>query len=109
LRTLPAAQKPEGFFNCWTRKEAYLKAVGEGLAAALDSFDVTLLPGEAPRMLTLEGDAVRAARWHLQTFRPAERYIGALAVLGQEGGAGGAGAPSAAWPVRTFSFSPALR
>jgi 4'-phosphopantetheinyl transferase len=94
LRQLPAHQKGAGFFNCWTRKEAYLKAVGEGLAAPLDSFDVTLLPGEAPRMLTLQGDAGRAARWFFQCFQPATGYVGALAV---EGGA---------WNVKTFQFDP---
>jgi 4'-phosphopantetheinyl transferase len=82
LRGLPQAVKEEGFFNCWTRKEAYLKAVGEGLAAPLDSFDVTLAPGDPPRMLTLEGDAARAARWVFRHFRPAEQYIGALAIEG---------------------------
>lgn len=55
LRTIPFPAKQEAFFNCWTRKEAYLKAVGEGLAAPLDSFDVTLALGEPPRMLTLKG------------------------------------------------------
>ena len=86
LRSLPPEVKPEGFFNCWTRKEAYLKAVGEGLAAPLDSFDVTLAPGEPPRMLTLEGDAARAARWSFRHFRPAEQYIGALAIEGEAPG-----------------------
>lgn len=94
LRRLPAADKPEGFFNCWTRKEAYLKAVGEGLAARLDSFDVTLAPGEPARMLTLEGDAARAARWFLTPFRPASGYLGALAI------------EAAPLPVRTFRFTP---
>ena len=82
LRALPSEIKEEAFFNCWTRKEAYLKAVGEGLAAPLDSFDVTLAPGEAPRMLTLEGDAERAARWYFDHFRPLPDYIGALAIEG---------------------------
>jgi 4'-phosphopantetheinyl transferase len=94
LRQLPEHQKREGFFNCWTRKEAYLKAVGEGLAAPLDSFDVTLAPGEQPRMLTLQGDAERAAGWSFECFRPAGDYLGALAV------------PGAARPVRTFRFLP---
>jgi 4'-phosphopantetheinyl transferase len=82
LRRLAAAQKPEGFFNCWTRKEAYLKAVGEGLAVPLDSFDVTLAPGEPARMLALEGDAERGARWSYHHLRPAADYIGAIAVEG---------------------------
>jgi 4'-phosphopantetheinyl transferase len=98
LRGLPREIKEEAFFNCWTRKEAYLKAVGEGLAAPLDSFDVTLAPGEPPRMLTLEGDAARAARWTFQHFHPADQYIGALAIEG---------APPAgdAWRVSTWSLA----
>jgi len=93
LRELPAAVKPEAFFNCWTRKEAYLKAVGEGLAAPLDSFDVTLAPGDEPRMISLEGDRERGARWFFRHFRPAPDYIGALAI---EGGGD--------WAVETFGF-----
>lgn len=101
LRKLPREIKEEGFFNCWTRKEAYLKAVGEGLAAPLDSFDVTLAPGDPPRMLTLEGDAARAARWTFRHFRPAEQYIGALAI---EGGPPGGGAGEA-WRVSTWAMA----
>jgi 4'-phosphopantetheinyl transferase len=92
LRGIPFPTKQEVFFNCWTRKEAYLKAVGEGLAAPLDSFDVTLAPGDPPRMLTLEGDAGRAARWSLHHLRPADDYIGAVAI---EGGT---------WELETWSF-----
>ena len=94
LRAIAAPRKEEAFFNCWTRKEAYLKAVGEGLAAPLDSFDVTLAPGDPPRMLALEGDAERAARWWLHHLRPAEDYIGAVAI---EGGV---------WKVETWAFWP---
>ncbi len=92
LRGIPFPVKEEAFFNCWTRKEAYLKAVGEGLAAPLDSFDVTLAPGEPPRMLTLKGDAERAARWFFHHFRPAPDYIGALAIEGGE------------WDVKTWEM-----
>lgn len=99
LRALPADRKEEAFFNCWTRKEAYLKAVGTGLAVPLDSFDVTLAPGEAPRMLTLEGDAERAARWYFEHFRPAEKYIGSLAIEGDPPGGGG-------WRVETWALNP---
>ncbi|HEV2854678.1 MAG TPA: 4'-phosphopantetheinyl transferase superfamily protein [Thermoanaerobaculia bacterium] len=92
LRSIPFPAKEEAFFNCWTRKEAYLKAVGEGLAAPLDSFDVTLALDEPPRMLTLEGDAGRAARWFFHHLRPAPDYVGAIAI---EGGT---------WEVRTWAF-----
>ena len=92
LRGIPGRAKEETFFNCWTRKEAYLKAVGEGLAAPLDSFDVTLAPGDPPRMLTHEGDAERAARWFFHHLVPAEKYVGAVAI---EGGA---------WEVKVWSF-----
>lgn len=98
LRKLSREIKEEGFFNCWTRKEAYLKAVGEGLAAPLDSFDVTLAPGDPPRMLTLEGDAARAARWTFRHFRPADRYIGALAIEGEPPGGG-------EWRVSTWAMA----
>lgn len=96
LRSLPAETKEEAFFNCWTRKEAYLKAVGEGLAARLDSFDVTLAPGEPPRMLTLEGDVERASRWFFHHFRPAPDFIGAVALDSTRAGGD--------WAVRTWSF-----
>jgi 4'-phosphopantetheinyl transferase len=93
LRGLPPEQKPTAFFNCWTRKEAYLKAVGEGLAAPLDSFDVTLAPGDPPRMLTLRGDPVAAQRWTLHHLLPADGYIGAVAMAGPR------------LPLRTWSFA----
>jgi 4'-phosphopantetheinyl transferase len=94
LRGIPFPLKEEAFFNCWTRKEAYLKAVGEGLAAPLDSFDVTLAPGEPPRMLTLKGDAERASRWFFHHFRPAPDYVGALAIEGGQ------------WDVKTWELVP---
>jgi 4'-phosphopantetheinyl transferase len=93
LRGIPVSRKEETFFNCWTRKEAYLKAVGEGLAAPLDSFDVTLAPGDPPRMLTLEGDAERASRWCFHHLVPADKYVGAVAI---EGGS---------WEVKTWTFA----
>lgn len=54
LDALPNEQWAEGFFNCWTRKEAYIKALGVGLAYPLESFTVSLAPGDRPRLITGE-------------------------------------------------------
>ncbi|MDH3639096.1 MAG: 4'-phosphopantetheinyl transferase superfamily protein [Gammaproteobacteria bacterium] len=67
------------FFNCWTRKEAYVKAVGDGLSIPLDSFDVTLMPGDPPRMLAdrLGGGM---SVWSLFDLKLAAGYVAALAL-----------------------------
>ncbi len=82
LRAVPDPLKARAFFNCWTRKEAYIKAVGEGLALPLDSFEVTLAPGEPARMLSMDGDAEKAGGWTLSEFEPEPGFVGALAVEG---------------------------
>lgn len=79
LRSLPASQQREAFFLCWTRKEAYIKARGQGLSLPLDQFDVTLSPGEKARLLATRPEAEDAGRWNLQHLDPAPGYIGALA------------------------------
>jgi 4'-phosphopantetheinyl transferase len=82
LRALPAELKPEAFFNCWTRKEAYIKARGEGLSLPLDQFDVSLAPGEPTMLLNTRGDPQETARWSLQALTPGPGYVAALAVEG---------------------------
>ena len=79
LAAVPAAERDRAFFRCWTRKEAYLKAVGTGITVRLDAFDVTLGPGEPARMLALDGDPEGAAAWRLHHLEPASGYLGALA------------------------------
>lgn len=82
LRTLPADQQTIGFFNCWTRKEAYIKAHGEGLSLPLDQFDVTLIPGEPAALLETRVASDRADRWALHALLPGPNYRAALAVEG---------------------------
>ncbi len=82
LAAVPEALREQAFFRAWTRKEAYLKAVGTGITVPLDRFDVTLAPDEPPRMLAMEGDAERAAGWTLFHLEPAAGYLGAVAVRG---------------------------
>jgi len=83
LMDLPESERPEGFFNCWTRKEAYIKAVGDGLSVALDSFRVTLQPGVPARMVDLYGSTGAAEYWTLHAFTPDPDYTGAIAYRDQ--------------------------
>jgi 4'-phosphopantetheinyl transferase len=73
----------EAFFRCWTRKEAYVKAVGGGLSLPLDHFQVSLLPDEPARFVHIGNDAASAAAWNLQHLDPAPNYVGALAYRGR--------------------------
>jgi 4'-phosphopantetheinyl transferase len=79
LLELPDAAKTEAFFHCWTRKEAYIKSLGGGLSIPLDSFRVTLWPGAAARMVSLEGSEDAARGWTLHDFDPAPGHAGAIA------------------------------
>ncbi len=74
--------KVEAFFNCWTRKEAYIKARGQGLSLSLDKFDVSLVPGEAAALLNVKGDPQEAGRWSLWELSPGSNFVAALAIQG---------------------------
>ena len=79
LRDLPICMQKEAFFKCWTRKEAYVKAVGNGLSIPLDSFRVTLRPGEPARLLHLDQDVSLAQAWTLHNLEVTSGYAAALA------------------------------
>ncbi len=68
LLGLPEEQRRRAFFSCWTRKEAYLKARGGGLTIPLDRFDVTLAPGDAPRLLSDRGDPGAPDQWQIHSL-----------------------------------------
>ena len=80
FQKVPAEQKPAAFFNLWTRKEALLKATGEGITRSLNLVEVSFLPGEPARFLAISGDAKAAEQWTLRDFTPAKEYAGAVAV-----------------------------
>ncbi|MFZ0638724.1 MAG: 4'-phosphopantetheinyl transferase superfamily protein [Candidatus Acidiferrales bacterium] len=82
LRALPTDLQQQAFFCCWTRKEAYIKARGEGLSLPLDQFDVSVGPGEPAAILGTQRDPSEASCWSLQEFVPAPGYVAALAVKG---------------------------
>ncbi|MBB4637661.1 4'-phosphopantetheinyl transferase family protein [Longimicrobium terrae] len=79
---LPETDRELAFFQCWTRKEAYIKAVGEGLSMPLDRFDVSFRPGEPARLLATRGDPDEAGRWTLRELHPGPGYVGAIVVRG---------------------------
>ncbi len=76
LFALPEAERTRAFFNCWTRKEAYIKATGDGFAMSLHDFDVTL--DNPPRMTRAEGDD--PTKWTLYHLDPSPGYVGAVCV-----------------------------
>lgn len=79
LRSLPACERVDAFFRCWTRKEAYVKAVGDGLFIPLDSFRVTLRRGEPAEFIHFRNDAAAARRWTLMNLNVGKGYLAALA------------------------------
>jgi 4'-phosphopantetheinyl transferase len=79
LVTLPPGLRAQGFFNAWTRKEALLKAAGVGIGD-LEHAQVTLDPGEPPRIVAFPGPPEEAARWRLHVLDVDAGYVAALAV-----------------------------
>jgi 4'-phosphopantetheinyl transferase len=73
-------QKAAAFFNLWTRKEALLKATGEGITRSLSLVEVSFLPGESARLLAISGDAKAAEAWVIKELSPAEGFAGAIAI-----------------------------
>jgi len=78
LRSLPPDDRERAFFRCWTRKEAYLKARGDGLGFGLQRFAVTLGPAEPPRLLWVRGEPGEARRWDLRDLPVDPAYSAAI-------------------------------
>jgi len=89
LRALPAELRAEGFFLCWTRKEAYVKAHGAGLHIPLESFSVSLTPGQPEKLISPDSE-----RWTVWSFQPAAGFAGAI--LGEGSG----------WRMIQFDWQP---
>jgi 4'-phosphopantetheinyl transferase len=80
LAALDAPSRPDGFYACWTRKEAYIKARGEGLSLPLRQFDVSVPPDQPARLLKTRPDTAEAQRWTLLDLDVGSGYRAALAV-----------------------------
>ena len=77
-------ERDAAFFACWTRKEAFIKAVGDGLTMPLDSFDVTLRRGEPARLICTRPDPAEAARWTLREVDAGPGWAAAIVVAGRD-------------------------
>jgi 4'-phosphopantetheinyl transferase len=82
FQSLPENFKTEAFFNCWTRKEAFIKAIGEGLSCPLKDFDVSLRPGDPAKLLEIRRPGASASEWGLFDIEVGKDYKAALAVKG---------------------------
>ncbi len=84
LRDLLPPQRMIAFYHAWTRKEAILKAYGEGISEVLDSVEVTLAPGEYAALLSIRGSTEEAARWSLASLEAPPKFAAALAIEGAD-------------------------
>lgn len=75
---VPGEDRDRAFYNCWTRKEAWLKARGEGLIGDLQAFSVSL--GPAARLLEVAGEEAAPKRWRLHSHWLEGGYVAAVAV-----------------------------
>ncbi len=84
LKSLPRSALVRAFFDCWTRKEAYIKARGKGLSIPLDQFDVTLTPNESPAIRADRDSPTETGRWSLWGLSPGLGFAGAAAIEGHD-------------------------
>jgi 4'-phosphopantetheinyl transferase len=84
IMSLPASLQPEAFFTCWTRKEAFIKARGEGLSIPLDQFEVSIYPKDDPKLLIIKNNPVELGMWTMFHLEPGDHYVGALVVDGKK-------------------------
>jgi 4'-phosphopantetheinyl transferase len=95
LREVPPPCRLDAFFTCWTRKEAYVKALGAGLGYPLDGFAVTVVPGAPARMWSTGPDQREIGRWSVAALEAAPGYVAAVVVEGH-----GWRLSNAPWPPR---------
>lgn len=83
IRSLPRSDLAVAFFARWNRKEAYIKATGQGMSIPLNRFEVSVSAGELAALLNVYDDPEESTRWSMQHLEPGHNYVGALVVEGQ--------------------------
>lgn len=95
LCALPHDARTVAFLHCWTRKEAYVKALGVGLSFPLDQFEVSVRPDAPAALLADRADPAHVAGWAMHTLPLGAEYVGTVSAEGRE------------WGVRLMSWPPA--
>lgn len=83
LLTLPKQQRVEAFFCCWTRKEAYIKAKGDGFSMRLDSFSVGVRHDRPAALISVVGDQAEPNRWSVYDVKIDFMHKAALVIEGR--------------------------
>lgn len=83
LVSLPEEHRQQAFFNGWSRKEAYIKAHGQGVSLPLDQIVVSISPDEPARLLNIKGTFDTPARWQLRELKLGPDYAAAVIVEGR--------------------------
>lgn len=86
LSKIDEKDRCRAFYRCWTRKESFIKAVGQGLSYPLDSFAVSLSDDHTAEFLKIDEPPGHKDSWQLHSFVPAEGYIAALSAKGKPKG-----------------------
>ncbi|CUH95310.1 hypothetical protein P22_1380 [Propionispora sp. 2/2-37] len=84
FKALPADKRLNRFFECWTCKEAFVKATGEGFSRSPDSFYFYGDNCRAKDIFCIKGAGINSAEWEILTFKPAADYAGAVAFRKQD-------------------------
>ena len=82
FRSLPEHLRQQAFFTCWTRKEAFVKGIGQGLSYPLNQFSVSMILGEPAKLLNCSDYGHKTQRWNLTELTIDARYVAALAFEG---------------------------